>query len=284
MDVNLAKTFLSIVSNGTFLAAAEKLHLTQTAVSARIRLLEEQLGRRLFVRNRAGARLTSAGERFVRDATAFVQIWEAARQRIALPAGREDIVALGSELNLWNPTLVNWLGWMNQHRPDMALRVMVDTPVQLTTRVIEGSLDIAVLYNPPKRPNLVTELLAEEKLIMVTSDMAGHYFPDSYIHVDWGEEFEVNIHDAFPELRQPSMFVSLGPLALRHLLRIGGSGYFRLGAVRRFLEEERLYRVPGMPEFSHSVHMIHSSERPIAALGSIRDGLRACLSGQEIQI
>jgi len=76
MDINLARTFLEVAANGSFILTAERMHLTQTAVSARIRTLEEQLGRPLFVRNKAGARLTAAGERFVRHATTLVQVWE----------------------------------------------------------------------------------------------------------------------------------------------------------------------------------------------------------------
>ena len=60
MDISLARTFLEVLASGSFGAAAERLHLTQTAVSARIKALEDQLGRRLFVRNKAGARLTEA--------------------------------------------------------------------------------------------------------------------------------------------------------------------------------------------------------------------------------
>ncbi|MEF9605994.1 LysR family transcriptional regulator, partial [Paracoccus sp. PXZ] len=63
MDINQARTFLEVVHSGSFVAAADRLNVTQTAVSARIRTLEESLGRRLFIRNKAGARLTPAGER-----------------------------------------------------------------------------------------------------------------------------------------------------------------------------------------------------------------------------
>ncbi len=62
MDITLARTFLDIVSAGSFVRAAERLHVTQTAVSARVRTLEEQVGATLFVRNKAGASLTPAGE------------------------------------------------------------------------------------------------------------------------------------------------------------------------------------------------------------------------------
>jgi LysR family transcriptional regulator, flagellar master operon regulator len=52
MDIDRARTFLEIVHSGSFLRAADRLHVTQTTVSARIRTLEEELGRQLFIRNR----------------------------------------------------------------------------------------------------------------------------------------------------------------------------------------------------------------------------------------
>ena len=66
MDIDLARTFLEIARLGSLAAAAETLHVTQTAVSARVRSLEDLLGRQLFLRNKAGASLTSAGEHFMR--------------------------------------------------------------------------------------------------------------------------------------------------------------------------------------------------------------------------
>lgn len=72
MDITLARTFLEIVATRSFQRAAERLHVTQTAVSARVRTLEDLLGRQLFVRNKAGASLTSAGEHFMRYAPTCV--------------------------------------------------------------------------------------------------------------------------------------------------------------------------------------------------------------------
>ena len=66
MDIDRARTFLEIIHTGSFLGAADRLHVTQTTVSARIRTLEDDLGRRLFVRNRTGAQLTPAGREFQR--------------------------------------------------------------------------------------------------------------------------------------------------------------------------------------------------------------------------
>ena len=85
MDLDVAQTFLHIVNTGTFARAAARQHVTQAAVSARIRGLEHELGKSLFVRNKAGARMTSAGREFLPHAMQLVSVWEAARRRRFVP-------------------------------------------------------------------------------------------------------------------------------------------------------------------------------------------------------
>jgi LysR family transcriptional regulator, flagellar master operon regulator len=97
VDINAARTFLEIVKAGSFVRAAANLNLTQTAVSARIRVLEDELDRALFIRNKAGARLTAAGEQFLKYATTLVQVWERAHHEVGMPAGRENVLAVGAE-------------------------------------------------------------------------------------------------------------------------------------------------------------------------------------------
>lgn len=276
MDIGLARTFLEVVASGSFVTAAERLHLTQTAVSARIRTLEDQLGRRLFVRNKAGARLTPAGQQFVRYATGLIQMWERARQQVALPPGRADVMSIGAELSLWSPLLSDWLIWMHRESPEIALRAEVDTPRRLLDRVQDGSLDLALLYSPEQRPELVIELLIDEKLVMVTTSTDGQLNPDNYVYVDWGPTFGANHQVAFPELVSPAVFVTLGPLALAYLLAVGGTGYFRMSAVQEHLRTGRLHKVAQAPEFSHSVYIVYSTRGENQLVDRMRNGLKAC--------
>jgi DNA-binding transcriptional LysR family regulator len=280
MDITLARTFLEIVSTRSFVRAAQRLHVTQTAVSARVKTLEELLGRRLFVRSRAGASLTAAGERFVRDASTLVQVWERARHRVAVPPGRRDVVTLGCEISLWDPLLLDWLLRMRRASPQLALRTEVGFPDDLLDRVSEGTLDLAVVYAPQQRPRLRIELLIEEKLVLVTTSRRGRLpKPADYVHVDWGREFAAQHSLAFPGLSSAGVCATLGPLGREYLLASGGAGYFRLDVVRRDLQAGRLHRVAGAPEFLYPAYAVFSEgadaktvEPALAALRHVAHG------------
>ena len=82
MDTELARTFLSVVAAGSFVKAAERLFVTQSTVSARIRALEEQLRCLLFVRNKGGTTLTPAGRQFQKHAVSLMRTLEQARQDV----------------------------------------------------------------------------------------------------------------------------------------------------------------------------------------------------------
>jgi LysR family transcriptional regulator, flagellar master operon regulator len=279
MDIGTARTFLEIVKTGSFVGAAANLNLTQTAVSARIRVLEQQLDRKLFIRNKAGARLTSAGDQFLRHARTLVQVWERARRQVALPSGREKSVTIGGEHSLWNPLLRDWLVWMRRECADVAVRAQIDVADRLMEQVQDGVIDVAVLYAPPRRPGIVAELLADEKLVAATTS-AGELDPplDDYVYVDWSPEFAASHHAAFPEAPSPALSVNYGPLAMEYLLATGGAGYFRMEAVRPHLNAGRLHLVESKPSFSYSIHAVYSAKADEELMERVRHGLRAAAS------
>lgn len=274
MDIVAARTFLEIVKTGSFIRAAENLHVTQTAVSARVRVLEEQLDRQLFVRNKAGAKLTPAGDQFLRYATTLVQVWERARHDVAMPVGRENVVTVGGEHSVWKPLLLDWLVWMRSECSDVAIRTQIDVPERLIDQVQEGIIDLAVVYAPPPRTGLVAELLVDEALVAVTTDPDGISRNDD-VFVDWGPEFRTNHHAAFPQSPSPALTVNHGPLALDYILTVGGSGYFRMQAVRPHLDSGRLHLALEKPRFSYSIYALYSPKADERLMERVRNGLRA---------
>ncbi len=275
MDIGLARTFLEIASAGSFMGAAERLHLTQTAISARVRSLEQSLGAALFVRNRAGATLTPAGERFHRYALILVQAWEQAQHQMAVPTGKAAVLTIGCEVSLWEPLLLNWLLEMRRSAPQLALRTVVGLPEVLLNRVSDGTMEIAVVYAPHQKPGLRIELLIEEKLVMVTTLQEGQSIrADDYVFVDWGPQFAAQHNLAFPELASAGVSASLGPLGREYVLAAGGTGYFRLDVVRSHLDSGRLRRVPGAPEFLYPAYAVYPDVCDMNIVGPALAGLR----------
>ena len=275
MDTELAKTFLEIVATGSFIRAAERLNVAQTTVSARIHSLEQRVGRPLFVRNKGGASLTPAGEQFLRFAPTFLQLWQRALHQVAVPPGHRAVLAVGSEVSLWQPLLLDWVVWMRRELQDIALRVHVDVPQDLIDQVAAGLVDIAVMYAPQHRPGLKIDLLLEERLVLVTTNPDATLAEESdYVYVDWGPDFLRHHGASFPDAA-PGLFVGLGPLALDYVLAVGGSGYFRLRAIQPHLVSGRLHLVPGAPEFSYPVYAVHSANADDAVIGPALEGLRA---------
>lgn len=282
MDITLARTFLEIVAAGNFIRAAERLHVTQTAVSVRVQTLEELLGRKLFERSKRGASLTSAGEQFMRYAPLLIQIWERARHQVGVPVGLHAVVAVGAELSLWNPFLLDWLIWMRRSAPQLALRTHVGLAEGLMNQVSEGVLDIAVLYAPQHRPGLKVELLMKETLVLVTTDRRkGATRAEDYVYVDWGPEFAAHHNLNYPDLANPGTYVGLGPLGLQYILKAGGSGYFRMNAVRPYLGSRRLRLVRGAPEFLYPAYAVYAEDADAKIITPALTGLRHVAKSQE---
>lgn len=269
---------MEIVSTGSFIKAADRLHVAQTTVSARVRLLEQQLGRPLFVRNKAGATLTPAGEQFLRFAPTFVQLWQRARQQVAVPEGHRAVLTVGSEISLWQPLLLEWVREMRRSHPDIALRVHVDVPQDLITHVASGLVDVAIMYAPQHRPGLEIDLLMEEELVLVTTDSKAYRAGGPhYVYVEWGPDFSLHHAISFPD-SVPSLVANLGPLALNYILLEGGSGYFRMNTVQPYLKSGQLQLVSGAPHFSFPVYVLHSVNVDVDSLSTALTMLRAVAS------
>ncbi|AGW93135.1 MULTISPECIES: LysR family transcriptional regulator [Cupriavidus] len=266
MDIELARTFLQVVRSGSLLAAADKLHVTQTAVTARLKSLESQLNCRLFERNKAGARLTPDGQRFLGYASQLVQTWEAACRELPLPAGLGSLFRFGAEISLGNPLVLLWTTRLLQQMPAQAVRAEVGEGDALQRKLQSGTLDAALVYQPEYAPGMHVEALMEEKLILIRSTQRD----GGYVYVDWGPEFRRQHDSALPEHARASLYFNLGPLALQYILQFGGSGYFRTRVVQSYLDSGVLARVEEASEFSYPVFLVCAK----TPAGTVQDAVR----------
>ena len=265
MDTELARTFLAVVTVGNFVNAAERLHVTQSTVSTRIRTLETVLGRRLFVRNKGGTTLTAAGRHFQKHAATLVRTVEQARHDVGVAQGFRASVTIGARFGLWEQFLAHLLPGLLKGAPDVALRAEIGLEGDLMRGLIEGHIDIGVMYTPESRPGLEIEHLFDERLVLVSTDRRAE--PGSgpeYVYVDWGPEFYARHSVSFPNFAGPSITVNIGWLGLQHVLENGGSGYFPRRIVQSLLTQGRLHLAGGAPEFSMPAYVTYPLDRDAA--------------------
>ena len=284
LQVELARTFLEVVTTGSFVAAAERLHVTQSTVSTRMQALERELGRPLFLRNKAGAVLTPAGAQFQRHAIALIRLWEQARQDANVPSGHTALLRIGGEAGLWNRLLYKWVPWMRANARNVALRCELGLSDGLIHNLVEGLLDIGVMYAPQSRPGLIVDVLVQEDLVLLEASPPAHQdWPGDYIYVDWGQEFHRSHRLRFPDRASPGLFVGLGTLGFDHMLQHGGSGYFPRTLASPHIASGRVRVVADAPTFALPVYVVHPADANAEVIAPALAGLRAIVHTEQAQ-
>lgn len=274
MDVEFARTFLAVAAAGNFVGAARRLYVTQSTVSARIQALERQLGARLFRRGRSGAELTAPGRRFLRHAKALVRTLEQARHDVGLPAGYRGTLTLRGRIALWDGFLPPWVEWMRREAPDVSLRLEIGFEEDIMQGLVQGDIDIGLMYTPENRPGLRIEYLFDETLLPVSTDPEAAWPDEGYVHIDWGPEFEAQFAAHYPDAQPSALVANVGWLGIGQILHAGGSGYFPQRLTRRLVQEQRLWLVPDHPTFSLPVYLVYPQEREDSLAVRALEGLR----------
>lgn len=261
MDVDLARTFLAVVETGSFVEAGNRVFVTQSTVSARIKTLEDRLGRILFERSKAGASLTAAGIQFQRHAQAMVRVWEHARLEIALPDGYEAALVVGGQYSLWDGYLLDWLAKMRSGSPEIAIKAIMGFSDSLMLNLIDGIVDLGIMYTPQGRPGFEVDLLFEDELILVGHRPSSAARPDKdYILIDWGPEFLADHALNFPEITVPGTHLELGSLSLKYMIDTRSSGYMPRRLAHEHIKAGTLFPVKGAPVFSYPAYVVYPSD------------------------
>lgn len=278
MKIEHIRTFLEVASCGNFNRAAENLNVTQSTVSARVKAMEDQFGRRLFMRSHAGVELTFAGHRFRRYALGIERLWRQSYQEVTLPEGYRTVLAIGTQVSLSERLVLPWMARMRAEMPSCALRVEADYSTSLMRQLSDGLLDIGVMYQPRHSPGLVVEDLFEETLVMAsrTPREVSPGWVEDYVFVDWGDTFRVQHGEAFPDLETPAVSVGLGALGLQYILQNGGSGYFPIRVVEPLIDAGTLHLVAGAPTARRPAYMVYNANpKDQSVLERGLDALRA---------
>jgi len=143
LDIDLLRSFVSVVDAGGFTRAGERVHRTQSTVSQQIRRLEDALGRELILRNGRQATPTEEGERLLSYARRILALAAEARDVVARPAG-EGVVRLGLPEDFAAYRLADMLSDFARARPGLRLDVRCGLSVRLARDLERGELDLAL--------------------------------------------------------------------------------------------------------------------------------------------
>ncbi len=261
--INL-RTFISVSRAGGFHAAAERLNITQAAVSARIRALEDQLGQPLFDRGRRGAVLTAAGREFFPHAESISHTWDHARSMLGAPVSRPVPLRIGSQLSTWAQLVLDWTGWITNSLPETELLLDFDFSKNMLDAVQNGELDVAITSAATSAFGMRSLALADEMLILVARRPAvlnDERMPP-YIQLDWGPQFNSDVARLESHLPYSRLSIGNGEMGLRYVLEHDSCGYFPQRTVRTLLQQNRLYRVKRAPRFPFAGHVVYNEENP----------------------
>jgi DNA-binding transcriptional LysR family regulator len=169
MDAAQLRVFEAVARLGGMNRAAEELHTVQSNVTARIRLLEEELGRPLFRRHSRGVALTAAGQRLLPYAVRVRQLLAEARRAVeddGTPSGSLVIGSLETTAALRLAPLLR--DYVAAH-PLVDLALRTGTTAELIGEVLAQRMHGAFVCGPASHPELVQEVFFREELALLTS-------------------------------------------------------------------------------------------------------------------
>jgi len=282
VDIALLKTFLAVSETGSFVAASERLHVTQSAVSLRVQRLEEMLGQPLFLRAKTGTELTPGGRAFQPHALALLQTWERARQDIALAEDSGRTLVVGAEVALWPRIGFRWLAGLLDECGDLSLRCETATADVLARSISEGDMQVCLTHAPVAGAGLDAEKITDDVLVLVApwAEPTLHDMPGRYALIDWGPEF-MALHVKLAELAAPVVTLDRAFPAVPFLRARGLAAYLPLALCEAMVAAGELSVVPDAPRLSQGIWAIWRKSLDEGLLTVARRTLLACSRGSE---
>lgn len=175
MNLRFVEAFVWVARLRSITRAAEKLFLTQSAVSSRIAALEEELGVSLVDRRDRVFRLTNAGNRFLGYAERFLALQRDVKRELGTPDQLPLSLRVGSIETVLHTWLIPLVEWLKEKKPHIEFELNVEMTHVLNEQVRRGGLDLVFSAAPAAGQGIVNEVLPPMEMIFVgPPDLAGN--------------------------------------------------------------------------------------------------------------
>lgn len=170
MDLVRLQYFVAVAQAGSFSQAAAALHLSQPSLSRQVQLLEAELGQRLLERTGRGAVLTESGTALLAHAKGIFELADIAKadmaERQTSPRGR---ITIGLPPRVAHVVTADLVERFHAEFPDAAITVAEGLSLRLREWLVAGRVDVAILFDPPHTPQIQTETLLREPLVLIST-------------------------------------------------------------------------------------------------------------------
>ncbi|MGB7241702.1 MAG: LysR family transcriptional regulator, partial [Sulfitobacter sp.] len=226
MNIVSLQTFIAIVETGSLVRASQKMNVTQSTVTARLKTLEAEIGQILLNRQKSGTTLTPAGTKLLSYARIMTGLWRQARFETALPAGLEAVCTFGCDRDLWHgPGRRFFYDILSKH-PEIALSVKQGSSQDLERWLIRGSVDVILTYEAVARGSQTIHELPVERLeLYATRPDAPMVNDPDYIFVDHGSEYRQLHAESYHDAGVARINFDSSWWALQFMLDNQGSAY-----------------------------------------------------------
>jgi DNA-binding transcriptional LysR family regulator len=174
MDLILLQSLLAVADSGTITDAAERIHVSQSALSRRLQQLEAELGAELLVRGRHGVELTDLGRQTVERGRGIVARYDELRANIAEHLGlQRGTVRVGGGATVTSFLLPPAIAEFQTEHPGIRFFVKEGGSRQIALDVSAGDLELGVVTLPvPSRDLDISQLFIDEITLVARSDHA----------------------------------------------------------------------------------------------------------------
>ena len=166
MTLRNLRIFRTVCDLNSVTAAAEKLYLSQPAVSAVIGEMEQHFGVKLFDRISRRLHITEAGKRVYEYAAHILTLYDEMENGIR-DWGKAGVLRIGSSITIGNRLLPGIVKEFSAENPEIKLKVTIDNSGAIERLVTQGELDVGLIEGVTRQPQLIVRQFMEDKLVVL---------------------------------------------------------------------------------------------------------------------
>ena len=175
MNTESIKTFIMLSKLKNFTRTAERMYVAQSTVTNRIGELENETGKRLFIRKQGGVELTEEGELFLGYALRIVELEESFIQQVNSAAKYDRKLRIGAINAVYEGELYPLISGFFRANEDVSLKVVLGHSADLLRMLQDDVVDIAFSYIPLKKAGFECRRFSSDKLALLVSPSANGY-------------------------------------------------------------------------------------------------------------